>query len=138
MSIFYCSYYYLLLLLAESQVPNLCFFFLKTGLILINCAFLHTYIHTYIHNWPLQPFSMDYGLASHTTHVVCFNFIRQWHDLQFKIDSERQISEKLFHGRFIYSQSFCQKSSERKWPKEIFFSYFMLMPDMRCEPWFYA
>ena len=21
------------------------------------------YIHTYIHNWPLQPFSQDYGLA---------------------------------------------------------------------------
>ena len=25
----------------------------------------------YIHNWPLQPFSQDYDLASHTTHVVC-------------------------------------------------------------------
>ena len=24
-----------------------------------------------IHNSPLQPFSQDYGLASHTTHVVC-------------------------------------------------------------------
>ena len=26
---------------------------------------------TYIHNWPLQPFSQYYGLASHTTHIVC-------------------------------------------------------------------
>ena len=23
------------------------------------------------HNWPLQPFSQDHGLASHTTYVVC-------------------------------------------------------------------
>ena len=32
---------------------------------------------TYIHNWPLQPFSQDYGLVSHTTHVVCVNFIHE-------------------------------------------------------------
>ena len=31
---------------------------------------IHTYIHTYVHNWLLQPFSQDYVLASHTTHVV--------------------------------------------------------------------
>ena len=57
--------------------------------------------HTYIHNWPLQPFSQDYGLASHTSHVVCVSFISEWQDLQFNVDSERQIFEKLFHGRFI-------------------------------------
>ena len=50
------------------------------------------------------PFSQDYGLASHTTHVVSVNFIREWRDLQFNVDSERQIFEKLFHGRFIYSE----------------------------------
>ena len=27
------------------------------------------FLYTYIHNWPLQPFSQDYGLVSHTTHV---------------------------------------------------------------------
>ena len=59
------------------------------------------YIHTYIHNWPLQLFGQDYGLASHTTHVVCVNFLREWWDLQFNVDSERQIFEKLSHGRFI-------------------------------------
>ena len=26
--------------------------------------------YTYIHNWLIQPFSQDYGLAFHTTHVV--------------------------------------------------------------------
>ena len=48
-------------------------------------------INTYIHNWPLQPFNQDYGLASHTTHVVCINFIRDLRDLQFNVDSELQI-----------------------------------------------
>ena len=82
-------------------------------------------IHTFIHKWPLQPFSQDYGQASHTTYVVCVNFIREWRDLQFNVDSERQIFEKFFHGRFlIYSQSFCQKSAERKSPKK-YFSYFI-------------
>ena len=30
-------------------------------------------------------------LVSHTTHVVCVNFIREWRDLQFNVDSEWQI-----------------------------------------------
>ena len=83
------------------------------------------YLHTYIHNWPLQPFRQDYGLVSHTTHVVCVNFTREWRDLQFNVVSERQIFEKLFHGRFIYSRSFCQISAERKSPMK-YFSYFVL------------
>ena len=33
---------------------------------------------TYTHNWPLQLFSQDFGLASHTTYVVCVNFIRNF------------------------------------------------------------
>ena len=57
------------------------------------------------------------------THVVCVNFIHEWRDLQFNIDSERQIFEKHFHGRFIYSQSFCQKSAVRKSPEKNFFSH---------------
>ena len=35
-------------------------------------------------------------LVSHTTSVVCVNFIHEWRDLQFKVDSEQQIFEKLF------------------------------------------
>ena len=52
---------------------------------------IHRFKHTYIHNWPLQLFSQDYGLDSYTTHVVCINFIPEWRDLQFNVDSERQI-----------------------------------------------
>ena len=80
---------------------------------------------TYIQNWPLQSFSQDYGVASYITHFVCFNFIRKWRDVQFNVNPERQIFVKLFHGRFIYSQSFCHKSAERKSPKK-YFSYFII------------
>ena len=55
--------------------------YLKTELI------LHTQ-----HNWSLQIFSQDYNLTSHTTYVVYVN----WRYLQFKVDSERQIFQKLF------------------------------------------
>ena len=41
-------------------------------------------LHTYIHNWTLQPFTQDYGLVSHTAHVVQVNFIREWRNLTFK------------------------------------------------------
>ena len=36
-------------------------------------------------------FSPDYNLISHATCVVCVNFILKWQELQFNIDSERQI-----------------------------------------------
>ena len=54
------------------------------------------YYIPYIYNWPSQPFSQDYGLASHDTHVVCVNFIHEQRNLQLKVDSEGQIFEKLF------------------------------------------
>ena len=57
--------------------------------------FQRTYIHT-SHNWLLQSFSNDYHLTSHTTYVASDNFIHEWRDQQFKVDSERQIFMKLF------------------------------------------
>ena len=50
---------------------------------------------------PLQHFSKDYVLASYTTQIMCNNFICEQRNLQFNIDSERQIFAKFFHGRFI-------------------------------------
>ena len=38
----------------------------------------------------------DYNLVSHTIHVVYVNFVHKWQDVHFKVDSERQIFEKLF------------------------------------------
>ena len=55
------------------------------------------------------------------------NFIHKWQDLQFKVDSERQIFWQTFQSCSKYSQSFCQKSAEIKSPKKYFFSYFVLM-----------
>ena len=42
--------------------------------------------------------------------------------------------EKLFMAILFYSQSFCQKSTERKSPKK-YFLYFVLMSGLGLEPW---
>ena len=47
---------------------------------------LHTYIIGHY-----NPSVRIIDLVSHTTYVVCVNFIHKWRDLQFKVDSERQI-----------------------------------------------
>ena len=79
---------------------------------------ISNYIHIYIIGH-YNPSVRIIDLVPHATYVVCVNFIHKWRDLQFKVDSERQIWE-TFHGNFIYSQSFCQKSAERKSPKKYF------------------
>ena len=67
-----------------------------------------------------------YGLPFHTTNVTYVNFI------QLNVDSERQVFEKLFHGRFIYFQRFFQKSAERNSPKKYFFIFlFNTWPGIR-------
>ena len=72
--------------------------------------------------------------------MLCELILREWRNLQFNIDSERQIFEKLIHGRFIYTQSFCQQSAEEKSPKKyfVFFVYFGLMPDLPYEAGLYV
>ena len=75
-----------------------------------------------IHNCPLQPFSQDYDLASHTTHVVYVNFIGNCGGI-YNLTSTPcgRFFEKLFHGRFIYSQSSSQKSTYiHNWPLQPF------------------
>ena len=103
----------------------------QTGLRLNN-----KYIHTYIigHYNPLDRF-IDQD--SHSIYFVCVNFIHKWRDLQFKVDSERQIFWETFNANFIYSQSFCQKSAERKSSKK-YSSYFVLMFGLGLEPWLFV
>ena len=84
-----------------------------------------TILHVYIHNWPLQTFIQDYGLASHSTYVVCVNFIHEQRVLQLNVDSERKIIEKLFHGRFITLKCLPEICLD-KIAEEIFFLYFVL------------
>ena len=43
---------------------------------------LNLFIHTYIFGH-YNPSSQDYGLASHTTQVVCINFIPEWFENLF-------------------------------------------------------
>ena len=50
-------------------------------------------VHTYIIGH-YNPSVRIIDLGSHTTYVVCVNFIHEWRDLQFKVDSERVINEE--------------------------------------------
>ena len=68
-------------------------------------------------------------LVSHTAYVVRVNFIHKWRDLQLKVD---RFFEKLFTAILIYSESFCQKSAERKSPKR-YFLYFVLISGLGLE-----
>ena len=52
-------------------------------------------------------------LFSNTTYVVCVNSIYKWRDLQFKVDSKRQI----FWETFSWQVLFTLKSSWQKWGK---------------------
>ena len=72
-------------------------------------------------------------LVSQTTYVVGLHFIRKWRDLQFKVNSERQ----HFMAIFIYSQSFRQKSADRKSPQK-YFLYFVFMSGLVLEPWLFV
>ena len=81
--------------------------------------------YNYIHNSSLEPFSQDYGLAPHTTHVVSINFIRERLQLQFKVDSEQQIFETIwdFHDNFINFalRVFVRNLLKGNRPRNIFF-----------------
>ena len=50
---------------------------------------------------------------------------------------EWQIFWETFHGNFVYSHSFCQKSPERKWPKK-YFLHFILMSGPGIVPGLYV
>lgn len=52
-------------------------------------------LRTYPLNWSLQPFTQIYDLVSHTSYVVCLNFIQQRQNLQLKVDCGRQYLAKL-------------------------------------------
>ena len=108
------------------------------GIELKTLSFQAFLLHTYIIGH-YNPSVRIIDLVSHTTYVVCVNFIHKLRDLQFKVDFERQVFvfEKLFMAILVYSQSFCQKSAERKSPKK-YFSYFVLMSGLGLEPWLFV
>ena len=59
---------------------------------------------------------------------VCFS--KRLHTYKFNMGSEWHVFEKLFHGKFIFCQSFCSE----KIAEEIIFSYIVLMADLGYEP----
>ena len=84
-------------------------------------------IHTYIHILAITTFQS--GLwPSFVTYVVCVSVYVS--DGTYSLTAT--IFLKLFHGNFFYSQSFCQKSAERKSPKKYcFFLICVLMSGPR-------
>ena len=55
----------------------------------------------------------------------------------YSVRSTPNDRKKLFKAVLIYSQSFCQKSAERKSAKK-YFSYFVLMSGLRFELWLFV
>ena len=96
-------------------------------LYLIKVSGSHIHIPTYIIG-RYKPSVRIIDLVSPTAYVVCVKLMHK-----FKVDSERQIFWETFPGNFIYSQSICQKSAQRKSPKK-YFSYFVLMSGLGLEP----
>ena len=66
-----------------------------------NCAHTNN-IHTYIIGH-CSPAVRIIDLVSHTAYVVCVNFIHKWRDLQFKVESERQIFLRNFSWQFLFT-----------------------------------
>ena len=63
------------------------------------------YIHTYIIGH-YNPSVRIIDLVSHTTYVVCVNFVHKWRHLQFKVDFERQIFLRNFSWQFYLLSEF--------------------------------
>ena len=80
-------------------------------------------IHTYIiGHYNSSVWIID--LVSHLAYVVCVNFfIHKWQDLQFKVDSERQIFWETFHGNFISFAEFLPEICWDEIAEEIFFVF---------------
>ena len=87
----------LYILANTTTVPNLfgllcklCSFFYSECYVTGHCCITYIIGHC-------NPSVSIIDLVTHTTYVMCVNLIHKWRDLQFKIDSERQIFfEKLF------------------------------------------
>ena len=78
-----------------------------------------------MHNLSLQLLFHDYDLVSHTTYVLCVNFL---HMVGRSVWSRFWTTE----WNFIYSHCFCQKSAERMTPKKYFFHTLF---SWRCLKW---
>ena len=95
-------------------------FFIKVTVFVGPAYRFHKYIHTYIIGH-YNPSVQIIDLVSHTTYIVCVNFIHKWRDLQFKVDSERQIFWETFHGNFYLLSEFFARNLLRGNPRRYTF-----------------
>ena len=80
------------------------------GLLYQQQAYIHTYIIGHY-----NPLVRIFDLVSHTTYVVCVNFLYisgGTYSLKSTLNDEFFL-EKLFIALLIYSQSFCQRAIRR-------------------------
>ena len=81
-----------------------------------------TYMHTYTIGH-YNPSVRIIDLVSHTTYVVCVNFIHKWRDLLFTVDSERQIFRETFHDNFYLLSEFLPEICWEEIAEEILFVF---------------
>ena len=55
-------------------------------------------------SWTLHAYSQEEDVASHTCHVASINFLHEYRDLQFNVDSEEQFFENFFMEEFLSSE----------------------------------
>ena len=77
-----------------------------------------------VHNWSLQHFSQDYGPVLQATCGVYGNLIYECRDLEFKVDSEQQIVEKLSRAILFALRELSPEICWEEVAKEIFFHIF--------------
>ena len=80
------------------------------------------YCNTYIIGH-YNPSARIIDLVSHSAYVVCVNFIHKWRDLQFNVDSERQIFWETFHGNFYLLSEFFPEICWEEIAEEILFVF---------------
>ena len=84
--------------------------------------------------WPVDITIHTYIIDNYNhsvSHIVCVNFIHQWQDLQFKVDSERQIFKKLFMPIFftlrVFPRTYSLKSTlNERFLKSFSWQFFLL------------
>ena len=99
-------------------------------------VYIFIVVHTYIIGH-YNPSVWIIDLVSHTTYVVCVYFIHKWRDLQFKVNSERQIFWETFHGNFYLLLEFLPEICWEEIAEEILFLYFVLMSGLGHKPWLF-
>ena len=81
---------------------------------------------------PSNPPVRVIDLFSHTTYIVCVNFIHKWRDLQFKINSDWQIFWETFSSQFYLLSVFLPEICWEDIAEQILFVFcFDVLPGAR-------